>query len=573
MHARLLEAQTPLTLLEHTAAARPDHAALVFLQEAAGEAGRVVTYRELLHEVRCATTALCAAGVTQEDAVAILMPSMPEGVAALIAATAAGVAFPVNLLLSSEALRAQFALARVRVVIALGAHVAFDLRARAAEAARGQQITIVEVPITQGTPSVPSWREFIAGPQAAVQAPSPERVGALFHTGGSTGTPKLAELSLRNVAAGALMSAAATAMRAEDRVLCGLPLFHVAGAIDVILGAIAVGATVILPTVTGTRNPEVMRRIWTLVDETRATILGLVPTSLAAAADVPRGAAELDSLRVVATGGSSCAPQLVHRIEALTGRPVAQVYGMTEASGIIAAQPFDGEYRAPAAGFPAPLLSLRLGGDGVGVRGEVCWQGPNVFMGYRTAQGTQTPVESWIASGDLGELGADGQLRLLGRTKDVIIRSGHNIDPLLIEEAAQEHEDVRQAAAVPIPDAYAGELPVLYVALRPGATCTAESIAQFVAQRIAEPPAKPKRVFILAELPLTPLGKIARYKLRQAAAALKAREMLEGFPIESVVCEDPIGKRIEVKWRSAADDVQRMRAASMLGELGLVLGA
>ena len=572
---RLRATATPLAILRHTAAARPEHPALVFLPDATDGAGRSVTYRELLHQVESAAAALADTGVGPDEAVALLMPSMPEGVAAFIAATAVGVAFPVNLLLTTEALAAQLALARARVVIALGRHPAFDLRARAVAAASqaGGVHTVVEVPTQLGAESALSWDQFIGkAARVAARSEAPDRIGALFHTGGSTGTPKLAELTLRNVAAGALMSAAATAMRAEDRVLCGLPLFHVAGAIDVILGAIAVGATVILPTVTSTRNPQVLQRIWQIVDETRATILGLVPTSLAAVADVPRLATTLQTLRVVATGGSSCAPQLARRIEAVTGCPVAQVYGMTEASGIIAAQPFDGEFRAPAVGFAAPLLEMRLGG-GDGTSGEVHWRGPNVFRGYRTPAGTEGAASQWVASGDLGELGTDGQLRLLGRTKDVIIRSGHNIDPLLIEDVAQEHQDVRQAAAVPLPDAYAGEVPVLYVALRAGATSDAASLVEFVAARIAEPPAKPKAVFILPELPLTPLGKIARYKLRQLAAAAKAVEALRDLPVEQISCADPVAKRIDLTWRATASALERERATAILATLGLTASA
>jgi fatty-acyl-CoA synthase len=180
-------------------------------------------------------------------------------------------------------------------------------------------------------------------------------------------------------------------------------------------------------------------------------------------------------------------------------------------------------------------------------------------------------ADEWIASGDLAETGADGQLHLLGRMKDVIIRSGHNIDPLLIEDTAQAHPDVRLAAAVPIPDAYAGELPVLYVSLQDGATCTPQDIARFIAERIAEPPARPARVLILPELPLTPFGKVARYRLRQQAALLRAHEALAGLAIESVSCTDPVAKRIEVDWRAQASPEERARGIAILGELGLTL--
>ena len=565
---RLRRSGSPLALLRETAAARPNHPALVFLRDASDPHPFIVSYAALLREVEAAAHAFRALGVSASDGVALLMPAMPEGVAAFIAATAAGVVFPINLLLSSEALAAQLSLARARVAVALAAHPAFDLPARVAEAtARGPALSaLIEVPHDGKTGRGLSWPDFIAAAPVATLGPDAEdRVAALFHTGGSTGAPKLAELSLRNLAAGALMSAAATELRDDDRILCGLPLFHVAGAIDVVLASIAVGATVILPTALGARDPQVMRRIWSLVDETQASVLALVPTSLATAASVPRDQTHLQSLRAIGTGGSPCAPQLVRKIEAVTGRAVAQVYGMTEASGIIASQPFDGVFREPAVGRIAPLLQLRI------EQGEIRWQGPNRFAGYRTLDAAAGGAEEWIASGDLGEIAADGQLRLLGRRKDVIIRSGHNIDPVLIEETAQGHPDIRLAAAVPIPDAYAGELPVLYVTLQDGATCTPRDIADFIAARIAEPPARPARVLVLSELPLTPLGKVARYKLRQAAALLRAREALAGLAIESVSCSDPLAKRIDVAWQPDVAEAQRTSAIATLGELGLTL--
>src|SRR5690606_7264133 len=118
----------------------------------------------------------------------------------------------------------------------------------------------------------------------------------------------------------------------------------------------------------------------------------------------------------------------------------------------------------------------------------------------------------------------------VGRTKDVTIRSGHNFDPLLIEEVAVTHPAVTKAAAMAMPDAYPRELPALYVALAPAATATAEEIIECVGQRIAEPPARPKQAFILGEMPLTPIGKVARYRLRQMSAEHRARTALEDNP-------------------------------------------
>jgi fatty-acyl-CoA synthase len=192
-------------------------------------------------------------------------------------------------------------------------------------------------------------------------------------------------------------------------------------------------------------------------------------------------------------------------------------------------------------------------------------RGPNSFKGYRTSLGVSgKPHEDWVGSGDLGAFLADGQLRLLGRSKDIIIRGGHNIDPLMIEEVAQQHPAVRVSAAAPMPDQYAGELPVLYVALKAGQSASEEEIEVFVGQRIAEPPARPKRVFIVDDLPLTPLGKIARYKYR-------ARREVDGMPIEELRCDDATAKTIRVRWRQRPSDDTLRDLMQRVGALGLTM--
>lgn len=578
---RLLLTPTPLALLRQTAAARPEHPALVLLRHPLDREPQVVSYAELAAQAQAAAAAFREAGVERDDSVALLLPCIPEGIVALIGASAAGIAFPANLLFTSDALATQLDLARTRVAVVLGSHPALDVKTRLLAAARayGCLSAVVEVPVGEPEAGTLTWKSFLQRKGAKpcdVPEPAPDRVAALFHTGGTTGLPKLAELSAQNLVAGGLMTAAAIGWRPEDRVLCGLPLFHVAGAIDVVLGAIAVGATLIFPGYLGARDPAFVQNVWSIVDRTQATILGLVPTSIAAVIDTPLGDAKLTTLRALVTGGSALSPHLAGSIERLMARPVSQVYGMTEAAGIVAAQPTDGVYRTPAVGFAAPMVTLGMGspGDLHARKGEVFVKGPNVFRGYRTAAGlVGVPTEGWVASGDLGEYGPDGQLRLLGRSKDIIIRSGHNIDPLLIEEAAQVHPDVRQVGAVPIPDAYAGELPALYVSLKPQASTTPEAIAAFVAVRIAEPPARPRHVFILPELPLTPFGKVARFKLRQLAAQTRATEVLQGFPIERVECSDPAGKCIDIIWNAAPCNDMRERAANALDALGLVLAS
>lgn len=559
---RMESTTSPFDLLARTAQQSPNRTALEFLPGDLEGAPFEVSYQQLLQDVQRIAAALKATGIRENESVAILLPFVPQAVFVLIAASAVAVAFPVNLLLSAEALCAQLSIARCRVVVTLGPHPALDVHARVLRAVESMTVapTVVEVPLAGPTHG---WGAFL-GASTSVFEPQvdPGRVGALVHTGGTTGHPKLARLSLRNMAVAALMASAGLGIESSDRLLTGLPLFHVGGAIDGLMAALSVGATVVFPTPLGMRNPAVVQRIWEIIARYGITVLGVVPTSLAAIRDIPPGTADLAGLRAIMTGGSSLSEDLSLHMQVLTGKPVYQLYGMTESSGIATAQPTTGRRAAHAAGVPVPEVEISLGQAGAeyrpGAKGEILIRGPNVFQGYLTAQGViDDPQGGWLSSGDLGEVTANGELRIVGRSKDVIIRSGHNIDPQLIEDVAHWHASVAHAAAVAMPDDYAGEVPVLFVVARSTAGFCLSELSGFVAQQIAEPPARPKGIFLLDELPLTPFGKVARYRLRQLAVEHKVTELLAdilGSP--SVTCHDPAAKRVEIGSKEHLTDSQ-----------------
>jgi fatty-acyl-CoA synthase len=169
----------------------------------------------------------------------------------------------------------------------------------------------------------------------------------------------------------------------------------------------------------------------------------------------------------------------------------------------------------------------------------ILYKGPNVFAGYLNEDATRKTftADGWLITGDLGYLDDRQMLHVTGRAKDLIIRSGHNIDPKMIEDAASQHPDVVLGAAVGAPDAYAGELPVLYVTLRPGASVTTGELLAFVAERVHEAPAKPKWVTILPEMPLTNVAKIFKPALRLRAAEEAVQMCVRSMADE--VCELP----------------------------------
>ncbi|KRB52673.1 AMP-binding protein [Phenylobacterium sp. Root700] len=572
---RLSATSDLLEMVRGVARTRANHPAVVFLADPDDPDPRVYTYATLQRQAEAVAEGLKSVELGRDQAVAILSPTTPEALAVLIGASSVGVAFPLNPLLSPQAMAAQMRLACTRAVFVAQEHPDLDHhgRLKTALASTPDIDLVVRLPLTE-TQDVGLWGTD-RGAWSRWPAPSPRAdngkgAAALFHTGGTTGHPKLAELSARGMVAGAIMSAAALSITSDDRLLIGLPLFHVGGAITSILSTLSAGGTVILCGLLGARSPKLVAGVWRALAQTRATALVLVPTSLGSVVETPINAADLSHLRGVVTGSSALSPVLAARLEAKIGKPVCQVYGMTELSGICTAQPLDGQFRTPAVGRPAPLLELAFDHDGA--VGEVLLGGPNRFLGYRTVQGeTAPPSDDPIRSGDLGRLDADGQLHLLGRRKDVIIRGGHNIDPMMIEDAAYSFGGVAQAAAVAMPDTYAGEVPILYVSVKNPSQFVLEDLEDHLRNQIAEPPARPKRIMVLDTLPLTPVGKVARFALRQAAAEIAAWEALDNLSVSNVLCRDTAAKEITVEWQVDADRSAVEIAAEILSHLGLRL--
>jgi fatty-acyl-CoA synthase len=178
------------------------------------------------------------------------------------------------------------------------------------------------------------------------------------------------------------------------------------------------------------------------------------------------------------------------------------------------------------------------------------------YTDYALSEAARLPG-GWFVTGDLGHLDAEGRVFVTGRAKDVIIRGGHNLDPAAIEEAFLAHPDVELCAAVGLPDAYAGELPMVFVTLRPGAETDAGALLSGVSARIPERAAVPKHIEILPEMPLTATGKVFKPELRRRAAELALRDAVpEGAGIVAVLT--PQGVAVEVRL-VGEDDALRER--------------
>jgi fatty-acyl-CoA synthase len=337
----------------------------------------------------------------------------------------------------------------------------------------------------------------------------------------------------------------------DEAILNGLPLFHVGGAILLSLSAISHGTRILMPSPGGLRTPAVVENIWRLVERHKLTIMGGIPTSHVAFNQVPVGDADLSLLKYGFTGGSATPVQIEKEMIEKMGCKMLHLYGATEASISITMTPAGSEGVIGSEGIRLPYEELKI------VRleslestpeeclpnesGVVLLKGPNVIPGYLDPsqnQGTLTD-DGWLVTGDLGHLNEEGFLFLTGRSKDLIIRSGHNIDPSIIEESAMQHPAIAMAAAVGKPDEYAGELPTLYVQLNPGATTSPEDILVFLAENISERPALPKEVIVIETIPTTAVGKIFKPELRWDIAKKHFNQQLSYLKDEGLeVCAE-----------------------------------
>ncbi len=518
------------------AAREPQRTAITMLMTGApDEQPRRVSYAQLLGLVRQSANLFHSLGGARPG-VAYMLPSLIETHATLWGAETAGYAVPINFLLQVEHIAALLEASGARILVALGPHPVLDIWQKALQLReRVPGLTLVRVapPGTLAVEDVVDFHTVLAAqPEDHLVFGEPgmdNEVAAYFHTGGTTGTPKLVAHTHRGQLSAAFGGAAIGDYRADDVLTGTFPLFHVAGTIACGLGAFLAGMELLVMSPGGLRTPAMVQGFWRLVAQYRATLVGGVPTSMGAVLEVPLDGADISAVRAGITGAALLPPAVGQRFHQVTGCHLYEVYGMTEASGLIAYDPIAGAGAAGSVGWALPYTQVdvrRLEASGqlgpvckTGEIGVVSVTGPHVSPGYRNpAHNTGVFDNGMLNTGDLGYQDEQGRLYMAGRSKDLIIRSGHNIDPVMIENAMAEHPAVALAAAVGMPDAYAGELPVCFVMLRPGAEVSEADLQGHAQRTIGERPAWPKQFHIVDAIPMTSVGKIFKPALRCDAA-------------------------------------------------------
>jgi malonyl-CoA/methylmalonyl-CoA synthetase len=319
----------------------------------------------------------------------------------------------------------------------------------------------------------------------------------LCYTSGTTGRPKGAVLSHGNLLAGVHAVRLAWRWTEDDRLVLALPLFHVHGLAVGLHGTLVTGASAVLvPRFTADA-------VLDAVADHHASLFFGVPTMYARLMDSPRAAA-LGALRLCVSGSAPLDPALHQRIQESTGQVVLERYGMTETM-LLVSNPHDRERRPGTVGWPLPGVELRLAG---GDEGEILVRGPSVFSGYWELPDAAGLEDGWFRTGDVGRFD-DGYLRIVGRTKELIITGGLNVYPREVEDVLLGHPAVAEAAVVGLPSEEWGETVAAVVVAADGRRVAPDELIAYCRDRLA-PFKCPREVRAVASLPRNALGKILR---------------------------------------------------------------
>ena len=563
--AERLEFFNTYDLIKYGVALNPEATAISFIQSGDTYADPTqVTYREFLSQVTRTANLFHDLKVGPGDVISYLLPNLPQTHYVLWGGEAAGIVNPINPLLEPATIREICHAAGTKILVALGELPGSDIWEKVSAIHRdlpGLEAIIRVMGPGDEKEGVFGYEEIIGRYRGDAldsgRVIDPLDIASMYHTGGTTGTPKLAPHTHFNEAVLAFMTGAVIELDIGETTMCGLPLFHVNGAMVTGSFPFSLGAHVVILSPSGYRDRSIIQNFFKIVEHYRAVSFSSVPTVLSMLLDVPTGSEDISSLRYAGCGAAPLSVELFKRFEAHSGVKILEGYGLTEGTCVSSINPLHGERKIGSIGLRLPYheMSVFIVDDGgrfvrkaeTDEIGAICIKGPSVFNGYLDEAHNKGiwPKKEWFNTGDLGRQDADGYFWLTGRKKELIIRGGHNIDPAAIEDVLYRLPDVQVAAAVGQPDPHAGEIPVAYVQLQDNARLTPDQILEYLEQEIGEKAAIPKKVFVIEQMPLTPIGKIFKPALRWESirkvyqAELEALGDLAEF-VKVTVAEDKI---------------------------------
>ncbi|MDE8651808.1 long-chain fatty acid--CoA ligase [Novosphingobium sp. H3SJ31-1] len=519
--------------------------------------GRRYTYRAIAREARAFAAGLQALGVAKGDRVGLFLPNVPVYLSAYFGAMIAG-ATVVNFspLYTRDELAAQVADSGTRLMVTLDVPALLPTATDVLAATALEWLVVGRLarmlPRWQGlalrtlrrrdqapvpdAANVFEWPELLADTAPAPVAIDPEHDLALLqYTGGTTGTPKGAMLSHQNLTANARqIEAVDPNAHQRDMIVGVLPFFHVFANATLLNRTVCNGGCIaMLPRFHAAQALATIERV-------RATTMPGVPTMYQALLDRPElSRTDFSSLRTCISGGAPLPLPVKQRFEAATGARLVEGYGMTETSGVVSTNPFDGQERPGTIGHPLPGTDLRLidkeddtRDAAPGEPGELAIIGPQVMLGYwnRPDAAARAFVERtdaagrvsrWLRTGDIATIDDDGYVRIVDRTKDMIAVGGFKVFPSQVESVLIQHPSVREAVVIGVPDAYHGEMPRAFVTIDPARPVTSGDLRDWLNARLGKHE-RVDKVDVRATLPRTMVGKLDRKALRAELAAEEA---------------------------------------------------
>jgi fatty-acyl-CoA synthase len=510
--------------LSATAARFPDREALVDVPS-----GRRWTYATLSHDVERLARALMSAGLTKGERIGIWAPNLPEWILTQYASARIGaILVNINPAYRSHELRYVLQQSGSRMLVATETFKTSNYR-QMIEEVRGDCPSLERVVYI----ATPDWEALLAGaPRVSPEAlrtreaelSSTDAIN-IQYTSGTTGFPKGATLSHRNILNNGHFVGRLQNFSECDRVCVPVPFYHCFGMVMGNLAATSLGACIVIPA--PSFDPAATLRA---VAAERCTALYGVPTMfIAELAEPSFGQHDLSSLRTGIMAGSPCPVEVMKRVIAEMGmREVTICYGMTETSPVSTqTRPDDSiERRVGTVGSVHPHVEVRIANPDTGATlergatGELCTRGYSVMLGYwnmseRTAEAIDR--EGWMHTGDLAVMDEAGYVNIVGRIKDMVIRGGENVYPREVEEFLYTHPDVVDAQVIGVPDLKYGEELMAWLKLRPGAApLTAAAVREFCAGKLAHQKI-PRYVKIVDSYPMTVTGKVRKVEMREIA--------------------------------------------------------
>ena len=510
--------------------------------------GRKYSYAETLHGVNRVACGLAKLGVGKGDRIGLFLPNVPHYVAAYYGALKAG-ATVVNFspLYTVAELCDQIEDSGARLLFTLSAQALLPNGLAVMEKTRLERLIVgsvagalppaksllyrlakrKEIADRPSDPRVMAFSDLIAndGRCAGAAIDAEQDVALIQYTGGTTGTPKGAMLTHQNLSANARqVDLLDPDPEAPDRIMGVLPLFHVFANTCVLNRTVLRGGEIVmLPRFDAAQTLAAIGR-------TKVTSLPGVPTMYQALLDHPKIAAtDFSPLRVCISGGAPMPAEVKSRFEERTGARLVEGYGLTESSGVVSTNPYEGLNKSGTIGQPLPATIVALvdkedptRAPPPGEPGEIVVRGPQIMRGYwnRPEADGDAFVEGWLRTGDVGLIDEDGYIRIVDRLKDMIAVSGFKVFPSQLEAILYRHEAVREALVVGIPDPYAGERPKAFVTLHEGAAATGDELMQWLNASLGKHE-RVAAVEIRDSLPKTMIGKLSRKEL-QAEERAKA---------------------------------------------------